>query len=217
MQYNDVPIAAIDPVFQSQLDQLKETDRRIYISALLGHDTGQPDNCGQDQFRQRKWQMPSPWSWDLNLFHISGTPGTGSIKDAFDRTRPNKLYTRALLKDPPVDAKDLAPAGEGRVADCQAMKIQIDHLAVQERAFRLRHATSIRCSMHAAVRRRGHSTWNDVAAGFILTNPDNVVASGSVGGPVGGIFTTLLRYLYLVINSGYNEGPVDINSPGVNL
>lgn len=215
MQFNGIPVATIDPVFEGQLNRLKDTDRRIYISALLGHDTEQPDTCEQDTIRQRKWQMPEPGTWDLNLFHISGTPGTGSIKDAFDRTRPNKLYTRALLKGQPIDAKDIAPAGEGRVADCQAMKIQIDHLAVQERAFRLRHATSVRCVMHAAVRRRGHSNWNDVAGGFQLINPNTVTDPGSIGGPVGGIFTTLLRYLYLIISSGYNEGPVDISAPGV--
>lgn len=208
MPLSNIPVATIDPVFKSQLDQLKETGRRIYASTLLGHQSISDESCDVSASKQRKWQMPSKWTWDLNLFHISGQK---SIKEAFDRTRLNNLYVRALLKGAPIDDKDKAAAGEGRVSDCQAIKIQVDHLAIQERAFRLRHASSVRCAMHAAVRRRGHSPWNDSPAGVPLIDlGGGIVPPDSVVGPVGGIFTTLLRYLYIVINSGYNEGPVDV-------
>lgn len=210
--WSDVPVAQIDPIFNSQLNQFKETARRMYISTLAGDESGETGTCNASSDRQRKWQMPNPWTWNLSLFNISG--GDSSIKGAFDRSRANSLYTRALLKGRRLDDGDLAQPGEGRTSDCQAEKIQIDYLAIQERAFRLRHSTSIRCSMHAAVRRRGHSTWNDATDenAYLTDLGGGQGLAQSVSGPVGGIFTTLLRYVYLTISGGYNEGSVDVGS-----
>lgn len=202
--WNNVPVAYVDPNFTSQIDELKDQSRRIYISSLLGNDT---DGITSDSTsEQRKWQMPAPNGWDLDLFNISG------ISKAFDRDTANKVYMRALTKGPVVGALDLAPEGEGRIADCQAMKIQIDYLAVQERAFRLRHSTSIRCAMHAASRRRGHSTWND-APNQVDLGAGIAPGPNDVAGPIGGIFTTMIRYILLIINGGYNSGLTDIVRP----
>lgn len=203
--WNNVPVAYIDPNFVEQLDKLKDQSKRIYISTLVGDDSD--GNCVTSQ---RKWQIPTPNTWDLNLFNISGISG------AFDRATANQVYIRALTKGPKVGLLDKAPEGEGRVADCQAMKIQIDYMATMERAFRLRHASSIRCKLHSAARRRGHSTWNDAigADAVLLDLGDGVIPTAAdIAGPVGGIFTTLIRHLLLVISGGYNEGVVDIQRP----
>lgn len=206
--YNNIPVAYVDPNFLQQLDALKDQSRRIYTSTLLGNDT--TSGCSDDSSSQRKWQIPSPGDWDLNLFDIGG------ISSAYDRVTANNVYIRALTKGPQVGALDLAPEGEGRVSDCIAMKTQIDHLAVQERAFRLRHASSIRCKIHAATRRRGHSTWNDaVGVDATLADLGAGIEPGpnDIAGPVGGVFTTMVRYILTIIRGGYNEGSVDIIRP----
>ena len=204
--YNSTPVAYIDPLFQSHIDSLKEQSRRIFISTLSGNDTTNP--C--DVTSQRKWQIPEANGWDLNLFSIS------DMNNAFDRATINEVYLRAQMKTDPVGDFDKAPAGEGRVSDCQVLKLQIDYMAVRERAFRLRHATSIRCKMHGATRRRGHSSWNatvnltDLGAGTVPQADD-------VTGPIGGVFTTVIRHLLLLIKAGYNVGPVDIVRPATKI
>jgi hypothetical protein len=194
--FNAIPIARIDPNFFQQIEQLKEVDRSIYQSAI-----------GTDQ---RLWQLPNPnptpSPWNYNLFNIEG------IRQAFDRTNPNKLYLRALLKGPPVgvDIQESAiPTGEGRSTDCQVEKIQIDYLASQERAFRLRHSSIPRCAMHAAARRKGHSSLSDQGAVTLTINSE----PQDMTGPIGGVFTTMIRYLLLLIESGYNEPAKQLDIP----
>src|SRR5688572_14167962 len=117
--FNNIPVARIDNTFLDQLTYLKNQARTIYAGSI-----------GTEQ---RTWQIPKAFTWDGNLFHIS--TGPTSIAGAYDRTTPNQLYLRALHKaggirlvgDP--DDLPIAPVGEGRTADCQVEKIQIDHLA----------------------------------------------------------------------------------------
>jgi hypothetical protein len=206
--YNNIPVAFVDPDFVSHLEQLKEHGRRIYISTLVGDNT--LGACNSLNTNQRRWQMPEPGAWNKNLFDITG------LTEAYDRGPLNRVYMRAFTKGPQTGYLDKGPEGEGRVSDCMAMKIQIDYLAIQERAFRLRHSSSVRCSMHAAVRRRGQSVWNDAqGAAATLRDLGAGVAPGAddISGPVGGVFTSMYRYLLLIIRGGYNEGPVDIVRP----
>ena len=199
---NATPIGRIDPNFSRQLERIKLTDKTIYEGTLgTGH---------------RKWQMPdgSPMSnspcvlaWDYDLFNITG------LMNPFYRDCPNRLYVRALTKGPPVgvDAQEAAiPPGEGRMADCQVEKIQVDYMAAMERAFRMRHMSQPRSAAHAAIRRKGHSTLVD--RGMVRVVVDGVVQE--VMGPVGGVFTTMIRYLNLLIEAGYNEGAVQLDTPG---
>lgn len=209
--WNNIPVAQLDPVFLSQIERLKDDARRIYTATLQGDDTLLGRSI--DVSKQRKWQLPFSWNWDNNLFHIFGPAG---IQSAYDRTCPNDLYVRALTKGAPISngCSSDAPDGEGRVSDCMAEKVQIDYLAIQERAFRLRHATPIRCAIHAAVRRRGHSTANDATGSqAFLQDLGAGIRPGpyQVTGPVGGAFTTMIRYVLSIIVSGYSSGPVDIS------
>jgi hypothetical protein len=86
---------------------------------------------------QRRWCMGSVGNWDGSIFKIKEMGG------AFDRNAINQGYEEALTKP-------------GTVADAMATKHQSDWLAMLERAFRTRHATSIRCEVHAAGRKKGH-------------------------------------------------------------
>lgn len=173
---NNVPVACVDPIFSSQIGKLKFHADTIWKGEL---------NLGQ-----RFWQVPEPFRWDNDVFHILGPNG---ILGAYDRTCPNLIYIRAFKKEPPKCPDGGAPAGEGRDADCMVEKIQIDYLAQQERAFRARHATPIRNRMHSMTRRRAQSPWGDRGP-----LPDEMP-------PIGGIFTSVIRHLLILIDGGYNE------------
>jgi hypothetical protein len=85
---------------------------------------------------QRKWRIPP--EWDSSPTDIEG------LGEPFDRSDINADYPTFF-------------SGDGTAGDCASAKLQLDHVAHQERAFRLRHATSVRCCMHAASRRVGQS------------------------------------------------------------
>lgn len=94
---------------------------------------------------QRGWQSPPAvagvGAWDGNPFTIDGDE---SIGVPFYRTDLNKAYIAAITSS--------GGTGGGRVVDRMTTKIQVDYLAAMERAFRARHASSVRCTAHAAAR-----------------------------------------------------------------
>lgn len=97
-----------------------------------------------------------------------------NIADAEQNTgiRNWMLANTALWRGDPLDIADMAEAfaraglaeqyataindAQGSRGDAMSAKMQSDYLAAQERAFRLRHATPIRCALHAAGRRNAH-------------------------------------------------------------
>ncbi len=188
---NTIPVAKLNSVLVTQLEALKDQAQSIY-EASIG--TG-----------QRLWQDPAQLGWDGNPFSI-GVTETG-LNNSFDRTEANLRYSYALVKggDPYYVPGDnlggpdpKAPPGEGRASDCMAMQIQIDYVAMLERSQRAMFSSPIRSRMHAAIRRRGHSALNDRAAGE------------NENGPVGGIFTSVVKWVSSTIASGYNIGPIDV-------
>lgn len=100
--------------------------------------------------------------WDGDVLNISG------MNYAFDRADLQQAHKEIL-------------ATLGSIGDSRAVKLQSDYFAGMERAFRSRHATSIRCKMHAAGRKDAH-------------------ADG------GGIYYTLIKYIQDLIAAGNNGG-----------
>jgi len=96
-------------------------------------------SLGNLDLDQRVWEIPDENAWNGDPFDILG------ISSAFDRTEMANDYPSFLT--PPF----------GSVGDTAACKLQSDLLGAQERAYRMREASPIRCVMHAAVRRNGHS------------------------------------------------------------
>jgi hypothetical protein len=110
---------------------------------------------------QREWRTPVAWvdpPWKIQEL---GDP-------TFTRIEMDSLYPKYYFEP------------EGKMADCMVTKIQSDHLASQERAWRLRHATSIRCNMHSSVRRKGQG---DGAGSFgrITNHLLDILAAGDTG------------------------------------
>ena len=112
---------------------------------------------------QRSWMTLSLNGW-------AGDPlDVGGISSAFDRDAINQQYAE-MLND---------PADSGSLGSCLALKLQVDWLAMLERAFRARHATSVRCAVHSAARRKGHSSGGGVFAVGTLAYVQDIIKAGS--------------------------------------
>lgn len=121
-----MPIAKLDANFKNLLGSISEA---VLANAAAVTDTA-----------KRAWMRPPTGEWTGDPMDIEG------LNKAFDRTEANTLYDKALH----------APKAQGKLGDCAATKLQVDYVAVAERAYRTRHASRIRCMVHAAGRLRGH-------------------------------------------------------------
>lgn len=77
---------------------------------------------------------------------VTGVSAPADITPGFDRKPVSDNYERVL------NAKD------GTVGQAGALKLQLDILGAAERAFRLRHASALRCAYHGAARLQGHGS-----------------------------------------------------------
>jgi hypothetical protein len=85
---------------------------------------------------QRVWTVPSDWIGDPFLIPQQHLP-------SFDRTDINEDY-------------ESVHTGRGKLGQAASLQYQLATVQVMERAFRSRHASHLRCVMHAAARHRGH-------------------------------------------------------------
>lgn len=95
----------------------------------------------QDGYRD--WHTPRELK-DNDLLLVPGMHNP-----AWARDEPNILYSETILNAP--------NAGSGNTADLTAVKLQIDFLSVEERAWRMRHMSLIRGACLAHGRLNGHS------------------------------------------------------------
>lgn len=84
---------------------------------------------------------PSDWFTPSNVTNVTNP---GAITPGFDREPISSNYERVLKAD------------DGTVGQAGSLKLQLDVLGAAERAFRLRHASMLRCAYHGAARLRGH-------------------------------------------------------------
>lgn len=111
---------------------------------------------------QRRWYAPPASDWTGDPLDVAGASA------AFDREGLNADYKGALVDG-------------GTVGDCMAAKLQIDYVAVGERAYRTRHATRIRSAAHAAGRRRAQGSAGGVFVSGVLPYVQGVIAAASGG------------------------------------
>jgi hypothetical protein len=144
----------VDSQFEKRVEELEEAAKNM-----------------ADQFRQ------------FNSYRLWHTPkGTGDLLDvpalhmpAWERNKINELYSETIL----------AGTGEesGTCGDLIAMKWQADFMAVEERAFRLRHASYARCAALMHGRMKGHGT---AKTGIFSFLKEAVQAHIDAGGMTGG-------------------------------
>lgn len=95
---------------------------------------------------QRKWQIPE----GLKSTSLLDVP---KLHDPdFERKEINANYDEVVQ----------TAQSPGTNGDTCSLKQQIDYMATEERAFRLRHATSVRCMSISHGRRDGHSKGNGI-------------------------------------------------------
>ncbi len=85
----------------------------------------------------RPWMIPKKLEDKFDPFDIQG------MKKGFDRKEPNDKYIEEMKKE------------DGKLNKCSSYKFQICYVTMMERAFRARHSSFVRCTLHSAGRRKG--------------------------------------------------------------
>lgn len=137
----------VHEVFKKRLENLQENAGKNYK--------------GQKFEDQRVWDIPKDLGAQ-HLFEIAKLHDT-----SFDRSEMNANYVTCLA-----DGKN-----PGTCGDTISLTMQVDYNAAEERAFRSRHASPVRCMAHAAARTRGR----DVGPTFSRIEEDaaNSLAAGA--------------------------------------
>jgi hypothetical protein len=144
--------ARVHETFSNRVKELRAGAKKL-AESLQGGDE-----------QQRVWDIPEALA-DKDLTDVP------NLHDpAFDRNEMNANYDETMA-----DA-----ASPGTVGDVMGLKVQIDYVAAEERAFRLRHATSTRCIVVAHGRLAGHG--HDKG---IFTAAENLVGDHILAGALG--------------------------------
>lgn len=110
----------------------------------------------------RPWMLP-PGLQERDLLHVPSMHNPD-----WERNPINVNYDEAMA----------TTENPGTVGDIISLKLQADYNAVEERAFRLRHATIIRCHTHAHGRHSAHGLDNGVLAAVTQQVADLIRAGG---------------------------------------
>lgn len=119
------------------------------------------------QFRNgsalRPWHVPkdNKSTLDVPTMHMP----------AWDRFEINRAYSEDLLS---------GPANGGTCGDLLAAKIQADFMAVEERAYRTRHASYVRSAAHAHGQLAGHGQKDRSIFAFIRDSLKMIIKRGGV-------------------------------------
>jgi hypothetical protein len=92
----------------------------------------------------------------------------------WDRNAINQLYSDTIVKQ--------SGSASGTAGDILAMKWQNDFMATEERAFRTRHASMIRCASMAHGRLDGHSQTDRGIFSQLKTTIDKALEEGAQTG-----------------------------------
>lgn len=146
------------PVFEGRQSEFKR-DAANHAASDIGGTGGV----------QRRWQLPSAPPPDTG----PAAPFDGDLLDVpklhephFVRDDINTTYQQCLS-----DADD-----PGTIGDTIALKLQMDRVAAEERAFRTRHATLVRCFAHGAGRRYGQGS--SLMFPSVVTQVSRILAAG---------------------------------------
>lgn len=158
------PKGKVDSKFEDRISDLETQAQKI-------------SQAFKEVSRPRPWHTPEKMK-DRDLLHVPSLHNP-----CWDRNDINKTYSEDVLK---------APGKEGgTVGDLIAMKWQADFMAAEERAFRLRHATLVRCACVAHGRLDGHGQQGKGIFSFfknaVQSHIDVARANGRPAAPTGDI------------------------------
>lgn len=145
------PKGEITPVFSDRIKELEEIAKKQAESFRY-------------QLQFRPWHTPE----SLKNANLYDTPGMHS--PAWNRNKINEIYsTKVFTQD------------GGTSGDIIAMKLQCDFLAAEERAWRMRHASIVRCACVAHGRLHGHGSRNPSIFKALREMVDSYIQAGKGG------------------------------------
>lgn len=112
----------------------------------------------------RKWATPD----EMKQRDLLDVPGLH--EPSWNRDNINRKYSNDVLAGP-------MSAG-GNAGDLIAMKAQADFMATEERAFRARHASLVRCCAHMHSRLDGHGISGKGIFSFLRDGVQNAITKG---------------------------------------
>ena len=147
----------LDPFFTQLLQDVQTQSQLIadYIRGKVSSTTS--------TYTQRNWMIPSKANASFTPTDI---PNLGQ---AFSRQALNQDYSQQLING--------ASASGGMVGNVLVDGLQINYLAMMERAFRERHKTDVRCQMHLCGRRLAHGDPNGVHTGAVKAHVQSFINS----------------------------------------
>lgn len=116
----------------------------------------------------RPWHTPEEMK-SRDLLHVPSLH-----EPCWNRNDINQVYSEQVLKGPGTQG--------GTVGDLIAMKWQADFMAAEERAFRLRHASMVRCACVAHGRLDGHGQSGDGIFSFFRDAVQSHIDVGRANG-----------------------------------
>lgn len=150
-------VGVVDDAFKARISELEAGARAL-----------------ANQFRRldsaRPWMVPKVFL--ENERDVLDVPALD--EPAWNRNNINQVYSEKAFKGP-------GDAG-GTVGDLAAMKWQADFMAVEERAFRLRHASYARCASLMHGRLDGHGKPDKGIFSFLRGGVETLIAAGKANG-----------------------------------
>lgn len=147
---DQLPKAVLDGAFLKRISDLEEK-ARDHADHFRDHTT------------YRKWHVPKTFNDPLDVpsLHVP----------AWERNPINKRYSEEIVGKWGDDA--------GSHGDAHAMKWQADYMTMEERAFRTRHASMIRCASFAHGRLDGHGQQGESLFTFFKEGVQTAIDFGS--------------------------------------
>lgn len=144
------PKATVDGKFQKRVEDL-EKRAKDFSEHFRNHT------------KWRKWHTPEEVKDLLDVPSIDNP--------TWDRNSLNRNYSQSIVAE--------AGDASGSFGDAMATKWQIDFMAVEERAFRTRHASMIRCASHVHGRLDGHGKEGKGIFSFLKDGVKSAIAFGA--------------------------------------
>jgi hypothetical protein len=149
------PKGKIDDQFKKRVEELEEKAKN------------QSENF-KSQNGLRPWHTPEAMK-SVSLLDVPNLH-----EPAWNRDKLNQLYSDEILA--------VEKSKGGVVGDLIGVKRQIDFMAVEERAWRLRHASFTRCAVLAHGRLDGHGTASVGIFATVKNEIENRMAQGAITG-----------------------------------
>lgn len=126
--------------------------------------------------REQSWHFrygtfPRPWHTPESMENTNLLDVPKLHEPAWNRDEANRVYAQKVLA---VSKGDVGTRG-----DLACMKKQIDFMAVEERAWRLRHASLARCATLAHGRLNGHGAENQGVFSMVKNVVENHRLAGA--------------------------------------